>query len=403
MTKKIIETKLKEIDEIIKKEYRNENNIGVISGLSGMALFQFYYSKYLDTPDNANFGVTILGDIIEKINGGYNSSLFSNGIAGFGWFLDFLELNEFIDVESDGILEELDDYLLTAMNTNLKQKNYDLLYGAIGQACYFFNRYKNTKSNSLKEKYTEILLEFITSLKKISEKEDDKIKWSSFLTYIPRKEGYGICLAHGVSSIISMLSKLHKEVVFKDKVTPLLKGSINYVLSFKSTDPNSLSCFPIWVLPNGEPEGPSRIAWCYGDLGIGAALLQASKALNDDDLNKESLRILKHTTRRRTPEKTMVADAGICHGSFGNALIYNRIYKETGEEIFKETSEFWIKNGVEMGHFTDGYAGYKMWDPDEKEWSKSTSFLTGITGIGLAMIAHLGNFDSNWDECLMIS
>ena len=56
MNKEIIETKLKEIDKIIKKEYRNENNIGVLSGLSGMVLFQFYYSKYLDICDNADFG-----------------------------------------------------------------------------------------------------------------------------------------------------------------------------------------------------------------------------------------------------------------------------------------------------------------------------------------------------------
>ena len=86
MTKKIIEAKLKEIDKIIQKEYHNENNIGVLTGLSGMVLFQFYYSKYLDIPDNANTGATILGHIIEKINAGYNSSLYSNGIAGFSIF-----------------------------------------------------------------------------------------------------------------------------------------------------------------------------------------------------------------------------------------------------------------------------------------------------------------------------
>ena len=403
MTKKIIEAKLKEIDKIIQKEYHNEKNIGVLTGLSGMALFQFYYSKYLDIPDNANTGATILGHIIEKINDGYNSSLYSNGIAGFGWMIDFLELNEFIDVESDDILEELDDFLLAAMNANLDQGNYDFLYGAMGQASYFFNRYKNTKSNSLKEKYTAILLEFISSLEMLSEKEGDKIKWPSFLTYIPRKKGYGICLAHGVSSIISILSKLHKEIAFKDKVEPLIKGGINYVLSFKSTNSEDMCYFPIWVLPNGEPEGPSRVAWCYGDLGIGTALLQASKALNDINLKEEALTILRHTTQRRSLESTMVTDAGICHGAFGNALIYIRIYKETGEEIFKETFEFWINEGVEMGDFTDGHAGYKMWDPDDEEWSKNTTLLTGITGIGLAMIAYLGDFDSNWDECLMIS
>lgn len=403
MNKHLLEAKLAEINTVIRKEYTNEEHIGLISGLSGMVLFQFYYSKYLDIEDHADFGTHILGHCVEKINHGYNSPLYSRGIAGFGWTLDFLELNQFIEVDADDLLSGLDDYLHNALISNFKTANYDFLHGAIGQASYFLNRYKNTNSIELKHKYETILLEFISFLQNTSQKEGDGLKWLSILIYEPEEKGYNLCLSHGMSSIVFVLSKLHEFSVFRNEVTPLLNGAVNYILSFKNSNDKAYCLFPNWITEDNQPEGQSRLAWCYGDLGIGVALLKASRALKDSDLRVKALKILRHTTSRRTKEYTKVDDAGICHGAFGNALIYNRLYIETKEVIFKESTEYWITKGIEMGHFDDGFAGYKMWDPDNEIWSTNTSLLTGVTGIGLAMISYLSEVDMKWDECLMIN
>ncbi len=403
MNNDIIEAKLEEINKIIQEEYRNESDIGALSGLSGMALFQFHYSKYLDVQNHADFGVDILEYIIKKLNEGYSSPLYLNGIAGFGWTIDFLELSQFIVVGSDDLLKGIDDYLVEVMKANLKQGNYDFLHGAIGQAYYFFYRYKNTASKKLKNKYITILKEFISSLKTLSEQEEGKIKWLSVLTYQPEKKGYNLCLSHGISSIISILSKLYNETEFKDMAAPLLNGGINYILSFKNAFSESFGAFPNWVLQSGKPEGKGRLAWCYGDLGIGTALFQASVSLNDINLKKEALIILKEAAAMKNKEITRVEDAGVCHGAFGNALIFKRLYRETKEEVFKVAMEFWITSGLEMGIFNDGFAGYKTWNPDDKTWYKDTTLLNGIAGVGLVMIAYLSDFDSDWDACLMIN
>ncbi len=403
MKKEIIETKLKEIDKIVKEEYLNEMNIGVLSGLSGMALFQFYYSKYLNVNEHADFGAKILEHIIKKLNEGYSTSLYWNGMAGFGWTIDFLELNHFIDAGSDDLLKDIDDYLFEAMSMALKQGNYDLLHGAIGHANYFFNRFKNTTSKALKEKYKVNLKMFISALEVLSEQEEEKTKWLSVLTYQPIEKGYNLCLSHGISSIVSMLSKLYNEEEFKHSIEALLKGGINYILSFKNAFSESFGAFPNWVLQNGKPEGKGRLAWCYGDLGVGVALFQAAISLNDMNLKKEALTILEQAAKRKAKENTMVEDAGICHGAFGNALIFKRLYKETKKKVFKDAMEFWMSDGLQKGDFKDGFAGYKTWNPDEKEWYNDTSLLNGITGVGLVMIAYLGDFDFDWDACLMIN
>ncbi|MCD2258058.1 lanthionine synthetase C family protein [Psychroserpens luteolus] len=403
MNKHLLEAKLAEISKIIETEYINEEHIGLMSGLSGMALFQFYYSKYLDIEDNANFGANILSHCIEKINHGYNSPLYSNGIAGFGWTLDFLELNHFIEIGSDDLLKDIDDYLYTALDANFKQDNYDFLHGAIGQVYYFLYRYQNTSSAALKEKYKSILLEFISFLENQSKKEEEGLKWLSILTFQPIQKGYNLCLSHGISSIVFILAKLYEENIIKNRVAFLLRGAISYIKRFKNTEKETYCLFPNWVTQDNIPEGQSRLAWCYGDLGIGVALFKASKALKDNNLKTEALTILKHTTSRKTTKDTKVEDAGLCHGAFGNALIYTRLYRETSDTIFKDALEFWITEGIKMASFDDGFAGYKMWNPDNETWSKDLSLLTGITGIGLAMISYLSDFDAHWDECLIIN
>ena len=56
--------------------------------------------------------------------------------------------------------------------------------------------------------------------------------------------------------------------------------------------------------------GYSRLAWCYGDLGIGIILYQAAKTFNDVELENFALEVLLHTTTRKEIEQTQAFDAG---------------------------------------------------------------------------------------------
>lgn len=403
MERKILERKLEEI-KIAVSECKSVNQVGVLTGTSGLSLFHFYYSKYSSSEASFNNGIFMLENTIKMINEGFTHSTFCTGIAGFGWVVDHLEKEDFLDLESDDLLIEFDDYLYSVMIGDLKNGYYDYLHGAIGYAFYFFNRYRNTKSDFLKEKYKVILLEFIDLLSDMSEKDNEnKLKWSSIYDPIhTKRKVYNLGLSHGMSSIIAILTKLYQHKDFIDKVEGLLRSSIDYVLQFKKE--NSFSLFPSWIPTDDEiPTYQSRVAWCYGDLGIGVRFWYASKVLRDKNLSEIAISIVKEVAKRKDFIDTKVYDAGICHGSYGNAQMFFRMYKETKVIDFKKASEFWIKDGIRRATHKDGYAGYKQWDPYNDRWVPEISILEGISGIGLTIISFLSDFDTNWDECLMIS
>jgi len=405
MTKTELENKLSEINTLVTSNYNELKHLGVLAGLSGISLFKFYYSKYLDIDEHADFGVELLSTCIDNLNNNYNFPTFCTGIAGFGWVFDHLEQEEFMDADADVLLPQLDDYLHKMMVMDMNKGNYDFLHGAIGYAFYFLNRYRNTNSNELKENYKTILLEFVSLLKGLSEEHgDDSLKWLSVTDIEKGTKGYNLSLSHGMSSIVGILTKLNEFDDFKNATSDLLIKGINYIRKFKTTDDKSVSLFPSMIPQDDENiNWHSRIAWCYGDLGIGIRFWYASKALKDKALKNEALAILKHAAKRISKEDSMVTDAGICHGSYGNAQIFYRMYKETNDAEFKDASDIWIKHGLSLAIHEDGYAGYKQWRGLDKDWRPEVSLLEGIAGIGLTIIDQLADFDTNWDECLMIS
>ncbi|WP_348737517.1 lanthionine synthetase C family protein [Tenacibaculum sp. 190524A02b] len=404
MLKNNLEEKLDEIYRVITNEYHNNNQVSTLTGLTGLSIFLSYYCRYKNINDEETVNTTIINNSIAKINEGYSYPSFCSGIAGLGWGLDHLEQEGFINVECDDLLPNFDDYLYNAMISDLSKNHYDYLHGAIGYAFYFFKRYKNTQSQKLKKKYTKILFNFINALEKLSKpSSNNTLKWASFAKGNSELV-YNLSLSHGMSSIIGILTKLHYYDDFKEATGVMLQRAINYILKFKKINSKNQSIFPNVVPAIGEVEYSSRMAWCYGDLGIGIRLWHASKVLKNENLKDTSLKILKDSSKRRIPENTLVVDAGICHGSFGVAQIYNCMYRETKLQVFKETSEFWIKDGLSKAVFKDGLAGYKQWKGNEYGgWVSEISILEGVAGIGLVILDYLTGKDNNWDECLMIS
>jgi len=104
---------------------------------------------------------------------------------------------------------------------------------------------------------------------------------------------------------------------------------------------------------------------------------------------------------RRDIEEAGLKDSGLCHGTCGVASIYDYMYKQTNEPLFKESADFWLDQLLKMD-IHDGNAGYMQWMGTEKKWQEETNLLEGIAGIGLAMISFLATFDTKWEECLMI-
>ncbi len=397
--------KLAEISTVLKENYQHKDEMGVLSGRAGMALFQFNYARFLQDESHAEVGVEIISSVIEAINNGYDFHTFCGGIAGAAWTIDLLQEEDFIDLDCDELLSTLDGFLVQSIKHMQGDENfYDFLHGVLGVGYYFLKRYTNTKSNDLRQHYKEILFSIITLLQERAQTQDHMVKWESYLIREEELKGYNLSLAHGITSIVNFLSRLTEHTAFKSKVEVLLDQSAQFILSFKYKDPKGTSSFPSWVTRDYEKSDSSRLAWCYGDLGIAITLWRAGKQLDNSNYQEAAIQTLKNASKRKDLIEAGVKDAGLCHGAYGIMHIYNYMYKETEDKAFKETADYWMNQGLYMGIHSKGYAGYMKWQGgDNPGWIKEINLLEGVTGIGLSILSYLAPFETKWDQCLLIS
>ena len=397
---------LKEIsDELI--ENRNlEKNIGILDGLSGIALFHFYYAKYSNNTNQTETAWKILNEIISKVNNGFLDPTYCSGISGFGWTIDHLVQENLINIDTDGLLSDFNDKIFQIMMENLNVSHYEFLYGASGYAYYFINRHRTTSNKNTKKRYQQYLEEYVKSLEQVILVGEGKRLKFLFDKNI-KETGVNLGVSHGIGGVIGILIELintNISVALSKKILNNICDFYLNVLSYKTIN-KSNSKFPIFFAPeNDKTIYNNRLAWCYGDLGVAFHLLKASKLLNNSPLKSSILNILAESSNRKSFEETLVRDAGICHGAFGNSIIYAELSKSCVNLSFDMTSKFWFKEGIKMKSFSDGYAGFKQWNGAQQCWIKHLSLLEGISGIGLSIMSLAnGKEFSRWSKCLLIN
>ncbi len=392
----ILLNKLDEIAYCLSMYNNNSNNI--IGDNIGIALFYLYYSRLTLSQIYYDKGFKIISNIIDFYNKDINR-IFSINLSKFGWLVENLRKTGFIDINESILSEEIETILFKDMIDNIKNDNYDLLHGGLCHGLYFVSKLPDEKIYN----YIDILVDELDKSSIIT--ENKRRKWISTIRYDKNIIGYNIGMSHGMASIIAFLSKLLKlDCFYRGKIKNLLQEAINYLLDQKIYNYNKSSLFSNLAIESSNLITASRLAWCYGDLGIAISLWHASQALKNKNLEKEAINILLHSSLRRNLKQNGIIDAGICHGTTGIAHIFNRMYNYTNIEIFKETSEFWYKETLKMAKFEDGLVGYKSWKTEKYGgWVNDYGLLEGISGIGLALISAVSDIEPKWDECLLLS
>jgi len=395
--KEYVLKKLIQIEKIL-REKSSKIDIGnsLMGGKMGVALFFFYYAKLVNKQKQYDLGLELLSSVFEKINEGFSYHTHAGGLAGIGSLIELLLKHDFLEADTNELIGGLDNYLYKLMIHEIKTGNYDFLHGALGIGFYFLKRISNPKSR-------EYLTEFVHELESIATKDEQGTRWISVLNKENKTQGFNLSLSHGLASIIVFLSKLYKEGIAKEKVHFLLESSVRYLLNQKLDTSIYMSNFPSWISET-EPSTYSRMAWCYGDLGIGAALWLAGKNVQNEEWKEKAIEILLNTTLRKNDKDTGVLDSGLCHGTAGIAHIYNRMYNFTGRKEFKDSAIYWFNKTLEMAVHKDTLSGYKTFRTEKIGGPyEEFGFLTGIAGIGLAMISAISDIEPSWDEVLLLS
>jgi len=377
----ILKQKVDSIAECIftKIQKNEEDSFGLYTGGFGMLLFLLYYSRFSKIKKHKIITEKYAERLLEQFTNKVELHTFCGGLSGILYLFEFLRENDIIDIDVSNAQPLLDNYIVSRMRWNTRQKNYDFMHGALGVGLYFMK-----KGTGLE--YVQELIEFLYSTA-VKDVDNHIFKWESVIDSEKNNLGYNLALSHGISSIIIFLSRVAKNGIQDKRIVEMLTGAVNYMLSQEKNFSQFGSCFPNFIFKDSpEDISKSRMAWCYGDLGIGMALLQAGKALDKAEWEEKGFEILLQSTKRRTLNESYVQDAGICHGSAGVAMIFRRMYIETKREEFKDATQYWINQTLNYSRFEDGLAGYKTRNKDE--WKCDYSLLTGISGIGLVLLSY---------------
>lgn len=391
----------KEINSIfnaICSQKKESNNPGLLSGSSGRILSLLYAAQLTGNKKYRSKADALLNELPDEIRRCEMVSHCS-GLAGIGWFYQHINSQSFIEGNMNLMLKDFDQYLPIAMEQYLAVEKIDFLHEASGLVLYFYSR-KDDMLNApiVLEKYAE-------AMEKLSIQENNQLRWNNILYPQSKRKGSNISLSHGMSAFAVLFSKMYninnKNAVILNK---LITGTIDYILSQRLPIGEYNSIFPPLSLDSDYGICSSRLAWCYGDLGIGMALYQAGKTLHRQDWIDKAISVLVYAAeKRRDLSQNGVLDACFCHGTSGIAHIFYRMWWNTRLPEFKRAADYWISQTLKMARFEDGLAGYKTWQGTEQGYLCSTGLLEGIAGIGLTLLSYYYETEPTWDECLLLS
>lgn len=376
----------------------------VYMGRGGIYLYLLFYK--LSNKEN----IENLDGILESITNSASQAKIENYqqltfYAEIGWLICFLYDKKIIDLDLNAYLGDIDESLHEGMIFLLNEKEYGLVNGAISIGKYFHYRYILGNKTSLK--YLE---QFVEQLFKTSNEKEETMDWISIVDYGLLNKGNNLGIAHGMPGIILFLEKLYKLNIKKKLVENILIKTTNFLLSQKHSLETHKSYF--YDINSEAPQTgrDSRLAWCYGDLSVGYSLYKVSRieGMERPAVEREALEILLNTTTRTDLKETSVVDAGLCHGTSGLAHIYNRLYQDSQIDIFKDAALFWYKETFKMSKYDNEFVGFSIpyyLSDEEKDLNReyNTSFLTGITGIGLSLLSAIYNVEPEWDKYLLLS
>lgn len=372
------------IEDKIWKSIKNEDRIGLLTGLSGAGLFYNYLYKVYGLEEHGNKLLSIIDKINISLESEFNIASLCSGIAGYGLLL--LELdNSLIDLDESYLLD-IDEILLEDLKSHSEINNYDFMHGAMGIAMYFIERNKKVFSHNnflaLNTFFTDLVCKIENDFESVLESEAALDSEDRFSYY------FGI--AHGVAGYINFLIYYKINVIeSKVDVEKSVQICISFLHKFKKYSDYSKQFYPNLLLIKSNTILDSRLSWCQGDLGVANALYNASLLLNNNDLKLEA-EVLLSNSKEIYLEDSLVRDFGICHGSTGILIQYFMAEKKYGFDL-----SFQKKKWMDViENQTNGFESFLSFS--DNKYNVESNLLEGMSGLGIVLLALEEKIDLKW-------
>lgn len=390
----LLPEQIKIIATEIHKKKDEVQGAGLLSGKAGVTLMYAYLSKVFPA---AYLEITMdyLDELADCLANDKLQYSMSYGVAGIAFVFQHLRNIGLLNADDDLNLSELDAFIDHGLDHDFNSGNWDPLHGITGLGIYFLERNKETGEKKYLEKVIDLLADMSTPV-------GEHRVWMTPAYKSYHNDNFNFGMAHGMPGVISFLAQVYERGIRQTKIEKMIASCIPFLLQYEYSD-NPVYCFPtsIDVNQKNDTATESRLAWCYGDLGMAIALIHCGKALQNDNWKSKGIEIAQKTTRR-TFENSLCADAPFCHGSSGLVHQYHRLYQLTRQKVFKDASEKWLditmQHFYSPGEFVGGYYS-NSFNEDEKSYQPVSQFglLDGAAGISLVYLSYFFNVKPDWD------
>ncbi|HWK88491.1 MAG TPA: lanthionine synthetase C family protein, partial [Longimicrobium sp.] len=373
---------------------------GLGAGDAGVALFFHSLHAATGDDDHAAAARTLLDRAIGAIQLPEPSLELYRGALGVAWTLAHLRARGAAD-DGEGVLAAVDQAVLAALRAEPAPAAFDLVRGAAGLGVYALERVPAPAAA------VEALDAVVERLERAAERSGEGAAWFTApaalhpwqRARLPRGV-YDLGMAHGAAGVIALLARVVDAGVAARRARDLLDGAVRW-LRAREMPAGSLSRYPGTIAPGHAP-GPARLAWCYGDPGVGIALLAAARALGSAELEAHARSVLRDAAAR-APEGSGVADAPFCHGAAGLAHLFHRAWRATGEAALRDAALRWLRAALDLPVPEGSRSRFPFRAPGGRDaaWLDRPGLLEGAAGVGLVLLAAVSPVPPAWDRVFL--
>lgn len=367
---------------------------GLFFGLSGQLLFLYKVNGIKPSCVSEMDFQVALNKIQNQLES--HSLDLNGGLSGQAWMLEYLQQNEIYNYDPD-LLSDVDLLFNNVLNADLYEGELEIVLGLAGYMPYISRRAKFTEQTTLLNTILSCMEKNATIV------NEDYLTWKQPFKSVYRvskeknyQPEYNLGFAHGVPGIIASLLTVYRHPKLADRARKLIEGGCNWLLGQRNPDKLGECCYGC------HAGGPyySRLGWCYGDLTIALTLARVGNALGISSYTVAAKEIAINASKRDS-KSGVINDAGLCHGYFGIAMIYQILEKIIPDPVFSDAKQHWLNVGL-TEFSKEGIRAFYRYNGISKDYEEDFSLLMGYAGIGLALISLLDN-NVDWADCLLIA
>jgi lantibiotic biosynthesis protein len=373
-------------------------NPSMSAGTAGQALFYAFLGAETGNEEWSGLAERLIEHSVDALSERPLIPDFYEGFTGIAWAYDTIRgmLFEEEDEDDDPDADPIAESLVQVLERPYARGDFDLIGGLSGYGIYAFHALPRPAARRALELLVQRLIEIGEPV--------DGVGFSWFSPPSDRPDNYLapngkflLGVSHGIAAVLSVLGMCAGAGVMTDEQRAIFDRAVEWLLA---QDQQQETWSFTNAIVDGKPNHRPRMSWCHGDTGIAGALFNAARHTGNARWEEAALEIARKAARRSIDEARIV-NAGLCHGSGGAAHVFNRYYQASGDPLFAEAARTWYRFTVDLQRPGVGLAGYEFFVA--MKWSGDTSWLAGLTGLGLCLLGGVSALEPAWDQPMAVS